>query len=386
MSAQLLLLGGALISFTSLVSHILLFQKKLVLNRQIIALGLLHIYSLVTLLWAKWPEQGLQMIIFPLFLYGVLVAMVSTFGGEREIRTSILYLIFMQALSVGISFLLLLIYHPEITEVFGALRKLGFDTQPNFYVLSVLVASPLLIHTYYHSSRDIGKHASLGLLFVGIGVLILSGSRLPFVGIMIFLAGVSIFDHETYAEWENSQKFSIGLFLAAVLMSIISLLANPDLMGRFIDQTVVELSYIINADYSKPGPLRSKIYLVAVSELFTNHTYLIGIGFGNFGKVFVESTGIKFLANPHNIVLKYLIETGIVGTILVIYVLLLPLRYGLLSIYEATKPKERSRNVAITWAYVMLLCYAAFQPILGRYEFYFLSALLFATHMRSNEA
>lgn len=385
LSVQVLLLGGALTLLIAVSSHILIFQQHIKLNRQIIALGILHIYSIVTVLWANWPQHGLESMKLILFLYFVLVAAVSSLGGKRQIRASVLFLIFMQLLSVGISFTLLLFYSPGATGLFGVLRKFGFDTQPNFYVLAVLVATPLLIHIWYHSIRDAWRYASLVLMFAGLGVVILSGSRVPFMALTLFLGGLAIFDHNSEAGWKGTHQMSMILFIVAVFISVLSLLTYPDLMGRLVDQTGSELSYLTNADYSDPGPLRAKIYLFAVDELFIEKKYLIGVGFGNFGKMFAEATGTRFLASPHNIVLKYLIETGVVGAALAIYVLLLPLRYGISSIRDAAGRKERSRNIAITWAYIMLLCFAAFQPILGRYEFYFLSALLFATYINSNE-
>lgn len=382
LSIQNFLVALSIIALSLSVLHLLVFEREVVLTRQLGALVLLYLLALTSTLWATSFAAVLANLKFYTLFWAAFVVLVSTVRDRKQVRLWFAFLIFLSVLSMVVLTAIILLYLPGRSLSTDFFRSLHFDTNVNIHVIAILSAFPLLLHSFFHSTNWKRKIVPLVVFFSGLAMIVFSGSRSPLVVLGVLITGIALIDH-TQIGWVGSRRMSVLLLFGSGLLGSLVLVIEPDLFGRLINQTLVELNYLLDGDLTQKGPLRSRIYLTVVSIITEPANMLIGIGFHNFGTVYADITGHDYYPNPHNPLFKFFTELGILGLVFVLLILLFPFIWLRQGFRSATSSIRKSELAALGWTYVILLIFGVFQPLFGHHQLYISWALIHAMSQKA---
>lgn len=382
LSIQNALMAVAFMSLILSVVHLFVFEREVVLTKQLGILALLYFLALTSTLWATSPSAVVANLKFFTLFWVAFAVLVSTVRDRRQVRYWFGFLIFLSVLSIVILTAIILLYLPGRSLSTDFFRSLSFDTNVNIHVIAILSAFPLLLHSFFHYADWRKKVVPLAVFLSGIAMIVFSGSRSPLVVLGVWITGIALFDH-TQIGWRGSRQISILLLFGSGLIGSLVLVIDPGLFGRLINQTLVELDYLLEGDLTQKGPLRSRIYLTVLAILTEPANMFLGIGFHNFGTVYADITGHDYYPNPHNPLFKFFTELGILGLVFVLLILLFPFIWLRQGFRSATSSMRQSELAALGSTYVILLIFGVFQPLFGHHQLYISWALIHAMSQKT---
>lgn len=347
----------------------LLLKKKVRFSGQFILMISLGFLSLISYFWAVNPNYvfpSLKFIFFSFMVYLFIINYTSTWQQVNQWKY------FFLALS-----LVAVIYSIYFLGNFGTLRLKGIDTNPNFYSLFALISLPFLIYLFYETKNCIARFFYLILGISNISVIFLSLSRAGLIGLVVMFF-IYVYESGFLQKmgWKHIRfMVSITLILSGIIFLLMSTTSifSPD---RYVSESFKDLSGVISDEGTST---RSHIYLVELSLLQKPSTWLYGIGYQNFGYVFMQETGFQSPMNPHNPLLKFTIETGIVGLLLILMIIYLPLKYLHKSIRLGSDKSQLRWIITLKISYIVFIVVSMSKPMIGEPIFYVLSALSFSS-------
>ncbi|MFC6757172.1 O-antigen ligase family protein [Halomicroarcula sp. GCM10025894] len=357
-------------------------EKQIIFNRQLQMLTVILIFALISILWAKSTVRLIQLLKFQVLSWAAFGILVSTVRDRKQIKYWIGFLVFLPIFSIIIITAITLIYPPAGGPSIGYFRNFPFDSNINIHSITLLTAFPIATHYFYHGDTIYKRLVGVFILASGIIVILLSGSRSPFLVLGFYLVGLAILNHKQIG-WQQSQTVARAALTLSISFMPIILLFEPSIFGRLVERSVLELTYLIQGDLSEPGPVRSRIYITVWYIISEPHNLLTGVGFNNFGTVYAEYSGQNYYPNPHNPIFKLLTELGVLGAIFITLIISFPLIWTYKGLLQIGNRVRASEFASIGWVYVLLLCFGIFQPLLSRHQFFISSALVFSLYRLS---
>ncbi|WP_241991951.1 O-antigen ligase family protein [Halorubrum sp. ASP1] len=379
-SIQNILLFVSLVCLLASGLHLLFSEEEIVLNQQVIFLIVVYLFAALSIVWARSPERVLSVLKFRILSTTAFMILFSTIKDRTQVKNWISFLIFLSIFSIFIISAMTFLYSPTGGISIGYLRDFTFDSNINIHSITLLITFPIALHYIFHSNAVYKRFTGLMILTGGTAVIVLSGSRSPLIVLGIFICGLAVIDH-TKIGWKISRYRASAVMLSSILLAVSFLLVTPSLLGRLVDQSAQELSYLIYGDPSKPGPVRSRIYIVVWNIITQPEKALVGVGFNNFGVIYSEITGQNYYPHPHNPVFKFTTELGVIGFICIILVILRPILWFFRGVSIIDDEFHKSEFTSIGWTYILLLSFGVFQPLLTRHQFYITSAIIFSTYI-----
>jgi len=177
--------------------------------------------------------------------------------------------------------------------------------------LGVILLVTLFIFGDYSKPKKL--FALVGVLFVS-SVLLLSGSRMPFIAVSLVLfytlfKSIRIKKGVIYV----NKGLKYFLILIGIGIGLLVFLVKRGLFSTIIYRLQILFTQSNGGD---SAGLRFTLYDSARQILVNNPFF--GAGFGSFG---VEYSGVDQRTYPHNIFLEYLSELGVFGTLLFLVLL-----------------------------------------------------------------
>ena len=190
------------------------------------------------------------------------------------------------------------------------------------YVSSSAYGGWLLLTVFFGIARALsstGKHKlryiiMSAIILVGI---VLTNARGVVGALIIGLLVYTTIHFLTGTLDEHIWTFTKG---AIVVLPSVYLLSLSDLLPGF--NVIARFIGILQGDHLASVSTRVKIWRDGIDIFLSNP--LFGVGLNRFGEH--VSVGTKFAANPHNILIQWLAETGLVSTILVCTAILISIR------------------------------------------------------------
>ena len=149
------------------------------------------------------------------------------------------------------------------------------------------------------------KKTDLIMLSVILLAIFMTGKRGPLVFGIITIIVEYLFTNKSKIP-NKLFKLSVGGIIAGTLLVIVS---------NFVPSIALVCDRLFNSKDILNG--REQLYNYAL-KLFNEHTFF-GIGWGNFKYYYSEYYNFAQLLNVHNVYLQLLCETGIVGTIIILF-------------------------------------------------------------------
>lgn len=210
----------------------------------------------------------------------------------------------------------------------GILRVTGFAKTPNDLALSLLLLVPFVIGLLARSNRFRVRVVMLFLLFMYMAGIIISFSRAAYLGLIIVMF---------LSAWKFIRKGKRFISIIAVLLILISVLMSlpEQFWHRAKSITMTETDPSIWA--------RLDGYIVALKIMGDNP--LIGVGIGRWSQEYwprafaMPLIRTKTSSVEHNIFLEVGVETGFIGLILFILLIL----YGFKDARESNRIFEKSK-------------------------------------------
>lgn len=351
--------GATLTKFIGILTILVLslkgtFEKKIIkTDSASLVLMLFVAYSVLTNVWAIEPKIVLSKMptLVGLFIF-YLVA--STYKmREQEFNTLKWCILF-----GGIMACILTFYSFQSGSGYGHTERATITLQdesinPNFLSFNLLIPMSICIQMMLASTKKAHKAFFLCIFLFILYVIILTGSRKSLVG-----AAVIISFYITHIKNNKLTFVTIALTGFIVLLSI-----APDF--------VVER---IGGSLEDRGAGRLDIWLVGIKAL--ERYWLLGAGFGNFPMAFNEFTNrsayfVGLLRAAHNLYLQVLVETGVIGLLLLMWSL--TKHHGLLKIRLVRDDLNRVMLRASFWS---LLAAGLFADILLNKSFWLLFMMM----------
>lgn len=207
-------------------------------------------------------------------------------------------------------------------------------------VTSIIIASMF----FYSRTKGFGKTVIALIGFcITVAVLLLTGSRMPFLSLVIalsFLIPLS-FSFNNLRDIKISKK----VFPFVFIMSLAFLALIPLYLNGFFNAMFGRLETL----FSRGGTSvfgRTDRFDVALD--MWQSSPLLGKGIGSFSTYY---NNMDIRSYPHNIFLEFASEFGTVGLVLFLSMLL----YSIVSIFKVSKQKINTEQVAIILIFVYLL-------------------------------
>ena len=200
---------------------------------------------------------------------------------------------------------------------FGTLYKFSLENWSHVIFGRFIAATSLII--FMLSFNTDGKRF---ILLSSITILLVfgtfySGLRAASIGITIFMLIFYIYSLYKKKLKTVHKIFPVFIFLMASILIIISFKNNKVVEQRFENMTDFN-----QLTFNEDAAIGARIEAYKISiERFEKHP-IIGLGFGGF-RTYYKSDLPIWIKYPHNIFLEALVETGIIGFILFIYLLIM---------------------------------------------------------------
>lgn len=193
----------------------------------------------------------------------------------------------------------------------GAPRVAGLSLNPNGYGLMLLSGIPLLLFFALHYKRIVLKSISLLLLITTIISLALTLSRISIIGLLSFFIIYLYFVFRNRSLDKNQMTILLSIVVVFTLISSVfltSLIFTRDL--KFEDES---------------STIRYSIFLKSIRLFIENP--LFGIGFSNLELLnrFHSIDGSVYGWPAHDIISGAFVATGVIGTVLIIWMVYITL-------------------------------------------------------------
>ncbi len=230
-------------------------------------------------------------------LLGILPLIVCSylFLNSLNFRWDVLYF---ASLFVGFILILIIILTNPFT--FGSRKLVHFS-----HVISGRFLSFLTVVQLYITTKNFNKKNLVLLFLLAIGTA-LTFHRASILGVIIFGAILVFYNIE-----KGKERKIIGLttLLAVILLLALVVLGSQ----KFKPEGFSRIENLIEMKVDKDGPALARLEAVKLSlEIIKSHP-ILGVGFGGFNSEFWNYEIQKLIKYPHNIILEYLVETGLTG-------------------------------------------------------------------------
>jgi len=231
----------------------------------------------------------------------------------------------------------------------GNYRSTGLMENANSFGHLAVLAFPLAMYQYLYRTGA-RRWLGLGLAAVLAGGIVVSVSR----GAVVSLLLVSL----TMLVLERRRVLPLLLVFALGAVSVPFL---PDYFHKRVGNLVTDVKKSVLLDHDGADDLTSRGYLNSGGiKIWMAHP-ILGVGMGNFGHYFVEKEFNPGFRKPdrtiaHNIYVQALSETGIVGTGLLAWLILLTSRH----ILRARRACRHDRDRWIYFGAVEMMALAIF--------------------------
>lgn len=290
------------------------------------------------------------------FLLNILLFLTALFGFQivRKLRIENIGRLLKLGIIFNIIFGVVSILNPNFFTPYAELtsslnfyfgRAYGFFLQPNAFAYGLLINIILLYGLTQHSD----KKPSKVYLYLGILLIILSGSRIGIAFSILFLA---------YFNYMFFNLKNVTILIAGVITSIIIL--SSLIIELQLEETLTRLESIRSGSISTDNSLNDRLeYQIKYLEVIKNKPFF-GYGFGSTPKL--KETGV-IIDVAHQTHLDQLLEGGIFQYLLFIIFLLwlgmkmfvrklgllriLPVMFLIYSFFSSTLMTERVTFLAI---------------------------------------
>ena len=288
-------------------------------NKFLIVLGIFILLPAVTLSYSLNPLFGLKKLLY--LLIGTIPAVMSAFYllyTLTEERTKVFIYILLTETVVSIILILIIspfsdfgIYHFSVTNW-------------SHVIYGRFIGTVLLISVFLQLKiRSIKK-----LIYLSVLVLLFSytayytGLRASLIGLSLLILAVVIF----YLVKKELKIINITALIIALLSAVFLAIQFPNPADLF-EQRYENLINAESLENSSDGAIQSRIdsYKICL-ERIEQHPFL-GLGFGGF-KSFYKNNIPIIISYPHNLFLEFIVEMGIPGLLLLMYLLFLIFKYS----------------------------------------------------------
>jgi len=243
------------------------------------------------------------------------------------------------------------------------------------YVSSSAYGGWLLLTFFFAIARAVSSAGNRKFRYITISVIVLFGIVLTNARGVVGALFIGLFAYTTILLLTGTRNEHIWTFTkgAAVLLPGVFLLSSRNLLPGFnvLDRFVG----ILQGDHLASVSTRIKIWSDGI-EIFLSNP-LLGVGLNRFGEH--VSVGTRFAANPHNILIQWLAETGLISTLLVCTAILIAVRPAVATILTQTDSFEYHYSVALIAATAALFAENMVGSSLRYASPLFLAWVLFAT-------
>lgn len=286
---------------------------------------LLIIYASLATLWSDWHLSGFKMVGF---LLGHIMWFFVIAQGWREGQLNRRTL--MWVLIAGILFGVIQSYvmDPSYGVYRDGTQRFTAFLSPQYYAGIMVFIATLLV-----CDRSVAFVKGMSILLVTFWIVVLTGSRYSFLG-LLFVAGIFIANQ---LRKERNRVYALallsGLTSAIGLSMIVSTFGYQLPLGKFLKQTRIgELGHLID-DPEEIGTLfwRLQIYEEVITQISTSKAVQVIFGHGTSSGAEVALVVYPWQYSPksidanrviHNEFLRALYEWGVIGLMLLIYMVL----------------------------------------------------------------
>ena len=233
---------------------------------------------------------------------------------------------------------------PQILEKMAQTRIYGNYIDPNVYASHILFCAPFALHSLHSWGRKLEQPKAGSIVLTSIGAVIFacalfwSGSRGAAIGLAAGIAA-AVWSLKPVRNWKWRWCIpAIGALGAIVLAAAFMLLKSRDGMASASARI---------------------IYYKTSLEIFLKHP-LAGAGLGEFFPWYVRLKPMEaeITRDPHNMLLSFMVQTGIVGALVALLIILFP--------WLAMTFKDKSRDdcplqIAAATALAAWLVHSMFQ-------------------------
>lgn len=321
--------------------YILLFALYILLNRRQSSVSsipkvLIALFLYVTLVDIVTSGEVLH--ISQSLALTILLFILNT---DKEKQADVLRLAFLVA-TIVLSASLIILRDQFISIIATGYERAGW-TDPNYFGMVIGMGVILAVIGMFNRNAisTINKSLMIGAIILGVPALALNASRGAIVSLAFGAIFITLF---------SNAKFSRKLFLTIVALSFIYFLYSHNIFET--------LNYRFINDEATGG--RSDIWEAKLSFISQRGLLNIFCGVGNIAGQYNGGTSI---VGFHNDFLAFIVDYGIIGTLLFTIMLLLPLHYA-----NSTK-----KNVGVILSLMIYLITSIFslEPFTaGRFVFY----------------
>jgi len=211
------------------------------------------------------------------------------------------------------------------------------------YVSSSAYGGWLLLTVFLGIARAISSAGNQKFRYIPMSIIILLGIFLTnsrgvvgalLIGLLVFTTILLLTGTRNVHLWTFTKAVTI-LLPGGFLLSSSGLLPGFNVIDRFIG--------ILHGDHLHSVSTRVRIWRDGV-EIFLSNP-LFGVGLNRFGEH--VSVGTRFAANPHNILIQWIAETGLVSTLLICAAILIAIRPAVATVLTQTESFEYYYSVAV---------------------------------------
>ncbi len=294
-----LLLGGTLVLLLILTrAHRVITGEKI--NRAALvffaAIGLSFIGALMT----HTVSDAIPVFIGLVKLFCIYLMILGTVDSEDKLEKYIWIYLFAMLIIVGEPFLLSLQGKNFRVGEDGVVRLYGVGQfeHPNGFGTLTATNLPFLYYLFFYYRSRLVKGFLLGYALISLRVIMLTGSRTAYVGLLAVVMCLWIFS-------EHKLKF----IAVAALLAVLAIPFIPDMYKeRFL--SMKQVTEVVTADERVPTSIGGRWHLIKTGwKVFLDYP-IFGCGLDSFRHA-AQKYGVY--AQSHNLLIQILTNTGLVG-------------------------------------------------------------------------
>jgi O-antigen ligase len=347
---------------------------------------------LISLTVAGNMTRGVSVLVFTLFTIALSILTVNMVSSRENLKKT-LQIIFLSSIIVSIFGLLQfagsLLGLPDSTvllkEGYGA-KMMGFPrimafSQEPLYLANFLLIPITLGLAFFFNKIDVNEDKSpnrlkqVGILLLLILVLILTVSRGAYLGFLASLIVLAIFFFRKIFTWKNVLIFILSVAVLGYAVAFGLSKGDPQATNNFITHVLVR-------DYAKSASVQERLTSYTYAWIAFKQHPALGIGTGNYGPWLTNfraeaPKGGWLIVN--NEFLEVLAETGLVGLIIFVSLLVILIWRSFIAIKYAADPYLKVVMIGLLAAFIGILVQYNFFSTLYIIHIWVLIGLLVAT-------
>lgn len=294
---------------------------------------------------------------------------------------------------IPLSVAIVLFYDMRFLDIDSASTLREFESDSKVLIDALGLTSEIsilsILYLYIFSERKIIKLYSVIMLLVCSFSFIISGSRVglmvSFCNVLLYLLILVLSKMLSFKEKTNLIKIVMMIIIGPILIFYIINNIYPKLSELFLDRILGSINpdFVSTsvADYYWEENVRFQLWDAAIHMFMSKP--LTGVGFGNFRtEISSIAPSLSFWAFPHNVYLTILSETGLVGIILWLILIIGVLhRYWVTIRYLNKNKLKKEYYLVLVFAitFMGLLVHCIFMPILFLFTLYYIMAMSYIT-------